>query len=353
MEPNHNIGYSGEEYKQVDGQFVRLIHERGYDITLYEYWNTEVTHITALMGLGDDIKYVRQLGNMCHVLVDGGEAIAEMNPGNGTVGVTLAANSMAACNRLLDRLKEYMPVTAITDDKVSMSFYYLTKDGPSNTNRKLTVSEWDDIRENYTANVRKELDWLMERQSGDDLRDGRLVLWRGSPGTGKTYALRALARAWKDWSEFIYVTDPEKFFGDAAYMTSVMLNAGDDEKWKVLILEDSGELLRPTAKTDTGQGLSRLLNMVDGILGQGMNFLVLVTTNEELKELHPAVQRNGRCASNLEFEAFNAAEAREWLAKRETEVDLLAGYFTVSELYAKTKGVELPGEKRRSVGFAA
>ena len=30
------------------------------------------------------------------------------------------------------------------------------------------------------------------------LDGGRLILWQGRPGTGKTYALGALGRAWRD-----------------------------------------------------------------------------------------------------------------------------------------------------------
>ena len=79
------------------------------------------------------------------------------------------------------------------------------------------------------------------------------------------------------------------------------------------ILEDTGELLAADAKERTGQGLSRLLNVVDGLIGQGLRVLVLVTTNETLRSLHPAVSRPGRCASQIEFAAFTADEAAEWL----------------------------------------
>ena len=45
------------------------------------------------------------------------------------------------------------------------------------------------------------------------------------------------------------------------------------------------------------------------MLGQGLNTLVLLTTNEEIARLHPAVVRPGRCLCLIEFERFNAAEA--------------------------------------------
>src|SRR5580765_1026861 len=90
-------------------------------------------------------------------------------------------------------------------------------------------------------------------------------------------------------------------------------------KWRLLILEDTGELLAADAKEQAGQGLSRLLNVVDGIIGQGLRVLVLVTTNEPLTRLHPAISRPGRCAAKIEFGPFSAAEAEAWLAAHDVD----------------------------------
>jgi hypothetical protein len=71
--------------------------------------------------------------------------------------------------------------------------------------------------------------------------------------------------------------DPESFFGTpTSYMRDVLMNSDDyyepyeerghedgqvgDDKWRLIVLEDTGELLGVDAKLDTGQGLSRLLN---------------------------------------------------------------------------------------------
>src|SRR5207248_7878403 len=86
--------------------------------------------------------------------------------------------------------------------------------------------------------------------------------------------------------------------------------------WRLLVLEDTGELLRPDAKSIIGQGLSRFLNVVDGLIGQGLRILVLVTTNEEIGTLHPAVARPGRCAANIDFTALPADGAAECLGER-------------------------------------
>jgi hypothetical protein len=100
-------------------------------------------------------------------------------------------------------------------------------------------------------------------------------------------------------------------------MLEVILDEdGDGGRWRLLVLEDTGELLAADAKQQTGQGLSRLLNVVDGLIGRALRVLVLVTTNEPLQVLHPAVARPGRCAAKIEFRPFGAEEATRWLRER-------------------------------------
>ena len=79
--------------------------------------------------------------------------------------------------------------------------------------------------DNYPRAVAKALGALAGRRF-DGEQAGRLILWHGDPGTGKTYALRALAWEWRRWCGFHYVTDPEAFFGSPKYMLDVLL---DDE----------------------------------------------------------------------------------------------------------------------------
>jgi hypothetical protein len=111
--------------------------------------------------------------------------------------------------------------------------------------------------------------------------------------------------------------------------------------WRLLVLEDTGELLQPDAKAVIGQGLARFLNLVDGLIGQGLRVLVLVTTNEEICKLHPAVARPGRCAADIEFAGLDQSEADAWLAAHGAPVGT-DGRRTIAELYARLEGEETP-----------
>ena len=120
---------------------------------------------------------------------------------------------------------------------------------------------------------------------------------------------------------------------------------GEDEenrrRWRLLLLEDCDELIRGEAKATSGQALSRLLNLTDGLLGQGRDVLVAITTNENLASLHPAVIRPGRCLAQIEVGPLPRGEALAWMANEGADASKLAsGPATLAELIAARDGNE-------------
>jgi hypothetical protein len=174
----------------------------------------------------------------------------------------------------------------------------------------LEVRPWDAVATTYPRAVRDALDVVMaHRHAVEDA--SRLLLWHGEPGTGKTTAIRALLHAWRDWAEGVVVTDPDELLGSAKYLRSALLDAVDEDRWQLFVLEDAESLLRK----GSGKGLAKLLNLCDGLLGQGLRCLFLITTNEPLNTLHPAITRPGRCLSRIEFGKLGSAEAAHLLGR--------------------------------------
>jgi hypothetical protein len=281
----------------------------------------------------------------------GSDCLAYVWRGRGEVSVRVAARDLPAVAEAETWLRTAFPQRETTAERsVPVTFWSVSGRGGHSWSRSVDVPAWIGIARNYPSLVRDELETLL----APDFRPGaggKLLLWHGQPGTGKTFALRALAWEWRSWCEVHYVTDPEVFFGGRVdYLMDVVLHEPDEEeKWRLLVLEDTGELLAADAKERTGQALSRLLNVVDGIFGQGLRVLVLVTTNEDLKRLHPAVARPGRCGAAVEFVAFPAEEAAAWLEARGIAGEPRSG--TLAALYARAEGREAPAPP--PVGFSA
>lgn len=217
---------------------------------------------------------------------------------------------------LWQQLDELLPEPVLPDDlTVSLTYYMQQPNGSVHAHQRyIQANAWEQVAPNYPARVGEVLRLAIDGQPPDS--GGKLVLFHGPPGTGKSHFIRALIRSWRPWCSSYYICDPENFFGNASYMMEVMLNAGRTEEWRLFIVEDCDELVKADAKARTGQGLQRLLNLTDGLIGQGLRVIMLLTTNEPINVLHPAVIRKGRCLMNINFPLFSPPEASEWLRAR-------------------------------------
>ncbi|GIF69693.1 hypothetical protein Ais01nite_77280 [Asanoa ishikariensis] len=222
----------------------------------------------------------------------------------------------------------------VNNREVEIGFWHQSQMGPTRTARNVACDEWPTIRDNYETTAGEAIDRLAEVTP--ETVNGRLLIMHGSPGTGKTTALRALARAWRDWCQVDVVIDPQQLFTDPGYLAKVASGGPtDSRRWRLLLLEDSDDLIRADGLTTNTQQLSRLLNLTDGLLGQGGNVIVAVTTNEKIGRLHPAVLRPGRCMAQIEVGPLPYEQATAWLG---SSVGVGAYGATLAELLALREG---------------
>ncbi|MBF6168181.1 AAA family ATPase [Streptomyces gardneri] len=290
---------------------------------------------------GRVVRTVRDNDSGATLVVGHGWSLRSVRWSGGSAMVEVTAVTDALADELLAEAVRDAAAPPETGDTVEMGFWHMHTHGPQRRSRSISAPEWSSIRGNYAGEVAATMDRLMAI-TADDVR-GRLVLLHGPPGTGKTTALRALARAWGAWCQFDCVLDPEVMFGKPGYLMEVAAGVDNPDegapRWRMLVLEDCDELIRGEAKEAAGQGLSRLLNLTDGMLGQGRDVLVAITTNEDLSRLHPAVTRPGRCLARIEIGRLSGTEATAWLDREQrSEAGAYPDGATLAELVAVRDG---------------
>lgn len=343
------------EYSVAEVRYSENFMDRGYAYDKKAKWNTvNGTYEKFMKKIGGEVDIKMSLidnsDDSAAILYDIDGAQVILNVAKKVVSLNIASFDSKVADDHIKALKKAFPLQLEKPDQVKVRFWYNTNQGPANISRNIVVPDWKKIQGNYEPQTLDSLEYLMKefKPSGG----GQLIIFHGPPGTGKSYSLRALLDSWRSWCVADYVLDPENLFsGPQSYMASLVLRGASDsyeydedegvavqkdsDKWKLLILEDSGELLSADAKYRTGQGLSRLLNLVDGLIGQGLRVLVLITTNEDIEKLHPAVSREGRCAAAVKYRPFSYDQAIKWLTKHSDDPAAMP------DISNKNKGVTL------------
>ena len=349
-------------HNQLDAYWLSEAERRGLEEKLIQGWETDVAEVTPeilderLAGHASTVHRVSWVGDSrVEALLEMDDCLVGVESWANYLWVGVAANDVAAGRDVLERLQTLFPEPTQEPVETELQLSVWSSDGNRGgmaVGRKLEVRPWEPIAENYASRTRDALEPLMDGFVPG--HSGKLILFHGAPGTGKSTALAAMGLAWRDWARLHYVADPEELLSHPPYLFDLAVGRKASDRWRVVVLEDSGELFAPDAKKRVGQGLSRLLNVTDGMLGQGSRVLFVISTNEPIEHLHEAVARPGRCAAAVEFLPLPVAQAREWLvAKGATDAARdLTGAATLAELYGRLNGWE-PEERGFQVGFAA
>ena len=215
--------------------FIRRGLERALRFHTSDGWSTDLRSLEEFIRLIDgDVLLDSHKDEGEFVVLDLPQSVlmVELNGRSATtpsVFVQIHASSRQAARLEMARVKELIPLAdEPASDEISIGFWYRASRGPRKEVRRLSAPSWGEGARNYPTSTRRLLEPLMANLPAV-LSGGRLILWHGAPGTGKTSALRTLARESATDILVEYVLDPDTLFGnDTGYFVSVLFNDEDE-----------------------------------------------------------------------------------------------------------------------------
>lgn len=174
-----------------------------------------------------------------------------------------------------------------------------------------------------------------------------LYLFHGNPGTGKSTYIRYLINRLK--KKVIFLTAQAAGSMDSpSFMNIIVSNPN-----AVFIIEDAEELIA-SRERGNHSAISALLNLTDGILGEGLGIQFICTFNTHIGNIDKALMRKGRLIAMYDFKPLAADKASMLLNSLGVLDYNPVEPMTLADIYNfKEESYEDNGKNRIPLGFGA
>lgn len=144
------------------------------------------------------------------------------------------------------------------------------------------------------------------------LPSGRIAIFDGPSGSGKSFLARALLMEVPD-ALFVLVPPTMVSSLGGPDLLPMLLNYKESYSKSgptIFLLEDADECLAPRASDNMG-AISSILNMGDGIFGSLFDIRIVATTNAKQKDMDAAILRAGRLSERVTVGRLSYEEANK------------------------------------------
>ena len=245
--------------------------------------------------------------------------------------------------KLTNTLKDYI-IEDVDDDMSPIYLVVQTRTG-------FDLEEFDiknpkiDLELNYGENfadVNKKIVTELSKK-----KNKGLVLLHGEPGTGKTTYIKWLVGQLNKNKKVIFVppfltesiTSPEFIPFLARYTDSV------------LVIEDAERVVSDRVSgSGSSIGVSNILNMTDGIMGDVMNIQIICSFNMHRNKIDPALLRKGRLIAEHKFDTLDVKSTNN-LLKHLGHEQTSTKSMTLADIYNIDEKEFITDNGNQKVGF--
>jgi SpoVK/Ycf46/Vps4 family AAA+-type ATPase len=163
-----------------------------------------------------------------------------------------------------------------------------------------------DLELNYGLDFLKVHDVIVDRLNKN--HDKGIILLHGDPGTGKTSYIKHLTGLVKEKDILFIPPSMAEMLSEPSIIPFLM-----DHKNSILIIEDAERVIADREGNGSPAGVSNILNLTDGILGDCLNIQVIATFNMKREKIDQALLRKGRLIAEHKFEKLTIEETNKLL----------------------------------------
>lgn len=135
-----------------------------------------------------------------------------------------------------------------------------------------------------------------------------IILLHGDPGTGKTSYIKHLTSLIKEKEVLFVPPSMAEMLSEPSIIPFLM-----DHRNSILIIEDAERVIADREGNGSPTGVSNILNLTDGILGDCLNIQIVATFNMKREKIDAGLLRKGRLIAEHKFENLTKEETNKLL----------------------------------------
>jgi hypothetical protein len=199
-----------------------------------------------------------------------------------------------------------------------------------------------DLEMNYGKDFLKVHETIVTRLNQNNGKG--IILLHGDPGTGKTSYIKYLTSLIKEKDILFIPPTMAEMLSEPSIIPFLM-----EYKNSILIIEDAERVIGDRENNGSPAGVSNILNLTDGILGDCLSIQIVATFNMKREKIDQALLRKGRLIAEYKFEKLSLPDTEKLLKKLNKSIEVFEG-MCLADIYNIDVEV-FKSNKTNKIGF--
>jgi hypothetical protein len=201
-----------------------------------------------------------------------------------------------------------------------------------------------DLESNYGKDFLKVHKTIVSRLNEENGKG--IILLHGEPGTGKTSYIKYLTSLIKNKDILFIPPSMAEVLSEPSIIPFLM-----ECKNSILIIEDAERVIGDRETNGSPAGVSNILNLTDGILGDCLSIQIVATFNMKREKIDRALLRKGRLIAEYKFDKLSIEDTQKLLKKLNKDINVTEG-MCLADIYNIDVEIHKTNNVKNKIGFS-